>query len=64
MTRWQYNTVIFDIGFFSSGKIDGEKFQERLDALGQEGWELVSVFDTNVYEGRTGQVIAVFKRPA
>jgi hypothetical protein len=31
--------------------------------LGSERWELVSVFDTNMLEGKTRDVIAVLKRP-
>lgn len=61
---WEYNTVVFESRWFSGGALDGEKFQAKLDELGRAGWELVSVFDTNRHEGVTGQVIAVFKRPA
>lgn len=61
--RWEYNTVIFESGWFSGGRLDGERFQAKLDELGRAGWELVSVFDTSRYEGATRQVIAVFKRP-
>lgn len=63
MTRWEYNTVIFEQRWFSSGKLDGAAFQAKLDGMGAEGWELVSVFDTNRHEGSTLQVVAVFKRP-
>ena len=62
-TRWEYNTVIFESKWFVSGRLDGERFQAKLDELGREGWELVSVFDTNIHEGVTAQVVAVFKRP-
>jgi hypothetical protein len=61
--RWEYNTVIFEPRWFVSGRLDGERFQTKLDELGRAGWELVSVFDTNVHEGATAQVVAVFKRP-
>jgi hypothetical protein len=63
MTRWDYNTVVFEQGWFSSGRLDGAKFQAKLETMGAEGWELVSVFDTNRHEGSTLQVVAVFKRP-
>ena len=36
---------------------------ERLNLLGDEGWELVNVFDTNMLHGRTRDVVAVLKRP-
>ena len=35
---------------------------DRLNELGAEGWELVSVFDTN-NGGSTLEVVAVLKRP-
>ena len=63
MMRWEYNTVVLETGFFSTGRMDAEKFQSKLDELGRAGWELVSVFDTNVHHGATAQVVAVFKRP-
>ena len=64
MSRWEYNTVIFEASFWlSTGSLDGEAFQEKLDELGRSGWELVSVFDTNRQQGATFQVVAVFKRP-
>jgi hypothetical protein len=64
MNRWEYNTVIFEPSLlFANGKLDGAGFQSKLDEIGRAGWELVSVFDTNRYQGTTAQVIAVFKRP-
>lgn len=64
MQRWAYLTLVLETGFFSNGKMDAESFQEKLDEHGREGWELVSVFDTNAHQGATTQVVAVFKRPA
>ncbi len=62
--KWEYATVTFEAkGWFLGGKLDGEQFNNRLNKLGQEGWELVSVFDTNMHEGVTRYVVAVFKRP-
>ena len=64
VNRWEYNTVIFEPSFwFANGNLDGATFQSKLDELGQDRWELVSVFDTNRRQGTTAQVIAVFKRP-
>ena len=62
--KWEYVTVMFEAsGWFLGGKLDGGKFNERLNGLGQEGWELVSVFDTNMNQGGTRDVVAVLKRP-
>lgn len=34
-----------------------------LNGFGAEGWELVSVFDVNLGDGRTAGIVAVLKRP-
>jgi hypothetical protein len=49
--------------WFLGGKLDGERFNNHLNGLGAEGWELVSVFDTNFIQGGTRDVVAVLKRP-
>lgn len=61
--KWEYTTVFFEAaGWLLGGKLDGEKFNGRLNRLGEEGWELVSVFDTNFTHGGTRDVVAIFKR--
>jgi hypothetical protein len=49
--------------WFLGGKIDGKQFNDHLNQLGEEGWELVSAFDTNFTDGGTRDVVAVLKRP-
>lgn len=49
MSKWEYLT-----GMIPANK---EVADERMDLVGAEGWELVSVIVVN------GQVIAFFKRP-
>ncbi len=62
--KWEYTTVTFEAkGWFLGGILDEKQFNQRLNQMGQEGWELVSVFDTNMHEGVTRYVVAVFKRP-
>jgi hypothetical protein len=62
--KWEYMTVMLPAsGMVLGGKIDGQKFTDRLNQLGSERWELVSVFDTNMLDGKTRDVIAVLKRP-
>ncbi len=39
-----------------------DELTARLNELGAEGWELVSVFDTSMLQGRTRDVVAVLKR--
>jgi Domain of unknown function (DUF4177) len=63
--KWEYMTVMFAAtGFWLGGKLDGNAFNDELNKLGEQGWELVSVFDTNTSNGQTRDVFAVLKRPA
>src|SRR5213593_2380988 len=61
--KWEYMTLMLPAsGLILGGKIDAQKLTDRLNQLGGEGWELVSVFDTNMLEGKTREVFAVLKR--
>jgi hypothetical protein len=60
--KWQYQTVRFDLKGFMGGILDLDAFQTELNSLGADGWELVSCFDTNMSQGQSRYVIAVFKR--
>ena len=62
--KWEYMTLMLPAtGLVLGGKIDAQKLTDRLNQLGNERWELVSVFDTNMLEGKTRDVFAVLKRP-
>jgi hypothetical protein len=56
--RWQYKRVNLDIG-----DVPGTSFQDRLDELGEEGWELVATLQHERH-GYSHEVHLVFKRPA
>ncbi len=61
--KFEYKTLTTkeERGFWSS-KMDTATLEMRLNKLGSEGWELVSVVETNRYEGSTNEIIFVFKR--
>ena len=66
MKRWEYTTSMMRPKGWQAMvgvKLDAEAFNDHLNRLGEEGWELVSVFDTNRADGDTKEVVAVFKRP-
>lgn len=64
MPRFEYATIAFDTtAFLIRSKLDHGRFNEKLNEYGQDGWELVNVFDMNRGEGVTFEVVAVFKRP-
>ncbi len=63
MTKWEYKTVKLETGGWWGGVLDTDQFDGMLNQLGQEGWELVTAFDTNKTQGVTRDAVAVFKRP-
>ena len=64
---WEYQTLAFNFAgeaFISQGGLfNSQKFNHEMNRLGWDGWELVSVFDTNRVQGGTRFVVAVLKRP-
>lgn len=63
MNLWEYHTEKFETSGFMGGILDVEAFNNCLNRLGQQGWELVNTFDTNMSHGQTRFIIAIFKRP-
>ncbi len=62
--HWEYTAVTTAAtGFFIGGKVDATALIDHLNALGAEGWELVSTFDSNKSGGETRDVFAILKRP-
>ena len=64
LQRWEYTSLKVEAkGWFIGGKLDQDEFDNRLNQLGRDGWEVVSVFDTNMMDGQSREIIAVLKRP-
>ncbi|MCX7418578.1 MAG: DUF4177 domain-containing protein [Planctomycetia bacterium] len=62
--NWEYTTLkVVAKDWFLAGTLDQTLFDSRLNQLGKDGWELVSVFDTSVVKEATGEIVAVLKRP-
>ncbi len=60
--KWEYKTIKQPAGGFTGGKFDGQEWDQKLNDLGQQGWELVTVFGTHRCHGQTRDVVAMFKR--
>lgn len=60
--KWEYKTIKLATTGFSGGKLDEHKLDEYMNQLGEQGWELVSAFDTNKGSGESRDIVAVFKR--
>ena len=63
LMKWEYKTIKVDTTGFTGGKFDQNSFEQILNGLGQQGWELTSAFDTNQEMGASRHVIAILKRP-
>ena|GEM_PF-1852683 len=63
--EWEYRTELLEHGFMGFGKeqVDMQKLQDRLDALGQDGWELVHVSWNHRVRRKHGGHLLIFKRP-
>jgi hypothetical protein len=61
--QWEYKTLKLATKGFLGGKLDEAQFENYLNGLGQQQWELVTAFDTNQAYGETRDVVAIFKRP-
>lgn len=62
--RWEYYTFMLEAeGWFIGGRLDPDRLRDELNRLGADGWELVSIFDTNAHEGVTREIHVVLKRP-
>jgi len=55
--RWEYKVVEAKRSFMSGG-IKTEAFEQQLNELGRDGWELVTVNQNQIHK-----VVAVLKRP-
>ena len=61
--KFEYKLVKHKIGnWMGSVKSDFGDIDNEYNSLGNEGWELVSLMDTNKYQGQSDCIVAVFKR--
>ena len=60
--KWEFKTLKHPAKGLLGGKFVAEELDEKMNELGQQGWELVSVFATNRHQGTTRDIVAVFRR--
>ena len=60
--RWEYRTLQLDLEGWFRPSVDVAQTNATLDALGHEGWELVSVLDLNRGHGHSTALVAFLKR--
>jgi len=62
MQKWEYKTIKAETKGLLGGVVDTSAFDVILNQLGHQGWNLVSVFDTNMLHGQSREIVAIFKR--
>lgn len=61
---WEYLThTVPTEGIFLTGHVDPRRVSQDLNRLGDDGWELVSAFDTSWAKGGSRLIVLIFKRP-
>ncbi len=62
MEKFEYKTLFSDAKGVFGGKVDQLTFQNELNELGSQGWELVNTVATAQSYGSTRWLISIFKR--
>ncbi|ACL20126.1 uncharacterized protein DUF4177 [Desulfitobacterium sp. LBE] len=62
MESFEYKTLFTDAKGILGGKVDQNAFQNELNQLGLQGWELVSTVAAAQSYGSTRWIISTFKR--
>ena len=61
--RWEYFVhTVSASGFLTTGKVDAAELQQIMNHYGNQGWELVSTFDTSDSSGGSRFIVLTFKR--
>jgi hypothetical protein len=64
VTTWDYTTTVITHGFLGrkEEELDRSELEKNLNELGEQGWELATVFlDASLHREKDGHVL-VFKR--
>ena len=62
MKKWEYLTEIINTKGIFTTKINAAEFNQILNDLGREGWELIDKTAMALEVGKTTSIICVFKR--
>lgn len=63
MQKFEYKVVKVDAKGFWSSTVTPTDMEVLLNQLGQDGWDLITAFNTSIYESKVGNVM-IFKRSA
>ena len=62
MKKFEYETLKIDAKGILGGNVDDDNFKQKLNEMGQNGWELVGMTASNFAYGQTRWIICTFKR--
>ncbi len=62
MTQFEYTVLDVPTKGFFGGKVDFAALTAKLNEMGRKGWEVVSMNDTNLYQGGSRTLIIILKR--
>ncbi len=62
MEKFEYKTIFTDAKGVLGGKVDQYSFQNDLNEMGSQGWELVNTVAAAQSYGSTRWIISIFKR--
>lgn len=62
MEKFEYKTLFTDAKGALGGKVDQYTFQNELNDLGSQGWELVNTVAAAQSYGSTRWIVSIFKR--
>ncbi len=62
MKKYEYKILKTKPEGFWKNQVESEKLEGEINNMGSEGWELVSVMDTNMGHGHTNEILLFFKR--
>lgn len=62
MKKYEYKTITTDAKGLFGGKVDIAGFDEQLNELGEQGWDLIASIASNESYGSTRYVLSTFKR--
>jgi len=60
---WEFKTLRTSAtGGFLGGKFDETALDVKLNAMGEQRWELVAAFTTNQGYGQSREIVTIFRR--
>lgn len=60
--RWEYRSLVLNIKGWVGPKVDQAELDATMNALGAEGWELVSAVDMAAGGGQSAGLLMLFRR--